>query len=479
MSECRSLERGISRVVSLDSAELATQDSFVMLLSMAMSTINRLTIQGYKSLANETSLELRPLTILAGANSGGKSSVMQPLLLLKQTLASPSDPGALEIAGPNVRFNRYDQMFFQCPGKGKAATTMKFGFSTDSTGTGGNVTLYYRLNGQNVDLEKQEMSFPAQGMKDSIRVFRAGKLGDEEIGSLPEPVRRMARDFNQRGERRLVFMNRLSRGFYDLVLADENDPSQAFNTMSLQFDRSIRQQLLNLIHVPGLRGNPERAYLLRKTSGPRFDGQFQDYVAGIVAGWGKKDERTARLGEALRQLGLTWKIETREVDATRVEMLVGRLREPRQGGAKDFVNIADVGFGVSQVLPALVALDVAIPGQIVHLEQPEIHLHPRAQQSLAKILADAAKRDARLVVETHSSILIRGVQTLVAKGELDPALVKLHWFTRNDTTGITHVDSADLDENGAFGMEWPEDFDDTYMQAEQDYLNAVEARAFA
>lgn len=58
---------------------------------MSVNTIERLTIQGYKSLTNEISLDLRPLTILAGANSGGKSSVMQPLLLLKQTLASPSD----------------------------------------------------------------------------------------------------------------------------------------------------------------------------------------------------------------------------------------------------------------------------------------------------------------------------------------------------------------------------------------------------
>ncbi|OYV02334.1 MAG: hypothetical protein CFE26_22245, partial [Verrucomicrobiales bacterium VVV1] len=189
----------------------------------------------------------------------------------------------------------------------------------------------------------------------------------------------MRDDFNKSDKSKFVFMNRQTRGFFDLVLVNEKDSAQSFNAMMVQFDRMIRQQLLNLIHVPGLRGNPERAYLLRKTSGPRFDGQFQDYVAGIVASWGKKDDRTARLGDSLKQLGLTWKIETREVDATRVEILVGRLREPRQGGAKDFVNIADVGFGVSQVLPALVALEVATPGQIVHLEQPEIHLHPRAQ----------------------------------------------------------------------------------------------------
>lgn len=446
---------------------------------MPTSTINRITIEGYKSLANETSLELRPLTILAGANSGGKSSVMQPMLLLKQTLASPSDPGVLEIAGPNVRFNRYDQMFFQCPGKGKSASSMTFGFSTSDTHFGSMVRLHYSLKDQVIDLAKQEINFWDRfSQAPALRVLHSGKLSDEDVATLPDPLKRMAEDMQPQDGRRFVFQNRLNRGFFDLVFADENDPTFSVNSMSLYYDRTVRQQLLNLIHVPGLRGNPERAYLLRKTSGPRFDGQFQDYVAGIVAAWGKKDDRTARLGEALRRLGLTWKIETREVDATRVEVRVGRLKEPARGGAKDVVNIADVGFGVSQVLPALVALDVAIPGQIVHLEQPEIHLHPRAQKALASILADAAKRDVQLVVETHSSILIRGIQTLVARGELDPNLVKLHWFTRDDSTGITSVDSADLDENGAFGMDWPEDFDDTYLRAEQDYLDAVEARMF-
>lgn len=140
------------------------------------------------------------------------------------------------------------------------------------------------------------------------------------------------------------------------------------------------------------------------------------------------------------------------------------------------MNIADVGLGVSQILPALVALMTASPNQLIHLEQPEIHLHPKAQKNLAKILGHAATSKRRLIVETHSSILIRGIQTLVAKGELDPKLVKLHWFTRNDETGATKVSSADLDENGAFGADWPEDFDDTYLESERDYLDAVEAR---
>ncbi|MGI9105730.1 MAG: AAA family ATPase, partial [Pyrinomonadaceae bacterium] len=56
--------------------------------------ITKITVAGYKSISREQSIEIRPLTILAGANSSGKSSMMQPLLLLKQTLEASYDPGA-------------------------------------------------------------------------------------------------------------------------------------------------------------------------------------------------------------------------------------------------------------------------------------------------------------------------------------------------------------------------------------------------
>ncbi len=135
------------------------------------------------------------------------------------------------------------------------------------------------------------------------------------------------------------------------------------------------------------------------------------------------------------------------------------------------MNIADVGFGVSQMLPVLVALLVARPGQLVYIEQPELHLHPQAQTALAPILAAASERGVKVVIETHSALLLRAVQTLVARSELPPARVKLHWFQRDDA-GMTAITSADLDENGAFGH-WPEDFDDVMLNAEAAYLDAV------
>ena len=92
------------------------------------------------------------------------------------------------------------------------------------------------------------------------------------------------------------------------------------------------------------------------------------------------------------------------------------------------------------------------------------------------MLADAAKRGVRVVAETHSSLLLLAVQTLVAEGDLPPELVKLHWFTRRED-GVTEVDSVDLDEAGAYG-DWAVDFDDVELKAHSRYLDAVDRLRF-
>jgi predicted ATPase len=111
---------------------------------------------------------------------------------------------------------------------------------------------------------------------------------------------------------------------------------------------------------------------------------------------------------------------------------------------------------------------------MVFLEQPEIHLHPRAQFALAEILADAANRGLLVVAETHSSILLQGIQTLVAEGKLSPDKVSLNWFKRSELDGTTEVVEGHFDKAGAFG-DWPEDFDEVSLKAEARYLDAAES----
>jgi predicted ATPase len=192
----------------------------------------------------------------------------------------------------------------------------------------------------------------------------------------------------------------------------------------------------------------------------------------VLARWSSDDDdRLVTVAEQLRELGLTWKVEARRLDDTRLELRVARTHEPQRGGTKDLVNVADVGFGVSQVLPVLVALLVAKPGDIVHIEQPEIHLHPAAQARLAQPLAAAAKRGVIVVAETHSPLLLRAVQQLVADGTLPARDVALHWF-RLDDTGATQVTTAELHPDGTYG-DWPEDFASTEMDLEIQLLAAM------
>jgi len=123
-------------------------------------------------------------------------------------------------------------------------------------------------------------------------------------------------------------------------------------------------------------------------------------------------------------------------------------------------------------------LILAHPKQLVHIEQPELHLHPKAQWKLAQLLADAANRGVRLVIETHSSLLLRGILTEVAKDKISNDKVILHWFERDKETGLSTVTPAKPDSAGRVG-DWPEDFGDVELGSDNEYLNAVEKKLFA
>lgn len=428
--------------------------------------ITAISVRGYKSLFDECRLEIRPLTILAGANSSGKSSVIQPLLLLKQTLEASYDPGPLLLNGPNVQFTSAEQLFSRVTEKNiidkftikltaDGETFLANTFKKDPKKGIELVEMEYR-EGKNTTVIRADMT--AQEVASAF-VSAMHKL-DKLIPGW-EPILKMLIEPNA-----LKIVRK--RCFLKFELPQGGEAFASFPSVLFEF------HIRKLIHVPGFRGNPERTYKTT-ASGPEFPGTFENYVASVVNYWQvSEDHRLRDLGNWLETLGLTWKVEAKPVDDTQVELHVGRLPRSARGGIRDMVSIADVGFGVSQILPVLVALLAAEPGQLVYLEQPEIHLHPRAQVALAQVLADAANRGVRVVAETHSSLLLLGVQSLVAEGKLSPDKLKLHWFKRRDD-GITEVTSADLDEAGAFGN-WPEDFADVALETESRYLDAAELR---
>jgi predicted ATPase len=79
------------------------------------------------------------------------------------------------------------------------------------------------------------------------------------------------------------------------------------------------------------------------------------------------------------------------------------------------------------------------------------------------------------VAETHSSLILLAVQTLVTEGVIDPGLVGLNWFLRDEKDGTTRIKTAEIDQAGRFG-DWPEDFHEVALEAENRYLSSAEDR---
>jgi predicted ATPase len=431
--------------------------------------ITRLVVGGFKSISEEQSVEIRPLTIFAGANSSGKSSAMQPLLLLKQTLEAPYDPGALLLNGPNVRFTLVDQMLSRVGGP--AVDGFHVGIEM---GANGILTTYFgRGKSKRIDIE--QMAHHSD--KKNYRLHKG--MPQKEIHAAIASIRDDldSKDFKVLdkllGMKDPQFILTRNRCFFALAIRSAKYPEIAGPFDPLYESELLRQYISKIIHLPGLRGSPERTYPVTAV-GREFPGTFEKYVASIIGQWqtDNNHSKLAQVNRDLARLGLAGGVRAEPIDDTQVELLVTRFS--RSNDTDDMVSIADVGLGISQTLPVIVALHVAEPGQLIYLEQPELHLHPRAQSAMAEVLADAALQGKRLVVETHSSLLLLGIQTLVAEGKLPPELVKLHWFKLRDD-GSTQIISADLDEAGAFG-DWPEDFAQVVMDSENRYLDAAEAK---
>ncbi|OGF64692.1 MAG: hypothetical protein A2Y62_14610 [Candidatus Fischerbacteria bacterium RBG_13_37_8] len=434
--------------------------------------VNRIcgiTVRGFKSICDEQHMEIKPLTVLAGANSSGKSSMMQPLLLLKQTLENAGDPGALLLDGPNVRFTKAEQVLSHECG---VACESEFSVRIELLNKRSLEFIFRRQVGKGFELTKM-----IYGEDEKMVVITAQMTHEEIIKIIPNQFNIAFKILNGPELKDHQWSISRERCFFKFVLRGSKDVKQKARFSLLQFSPIdiFIPFIKDVIHVPGLRGNPLRTYP-KTAGGPNFPGTFEFYVASIISQWQSNSGGTKlkNLSDALETMGLTWKVRAEPIDDTQVELKVGRLPRSKRGGAHDLVSIADVGFGVSQCLPVIVALLVARSDQLVYLEQPEIHLHPLAQRKLVNILCKEIKKGIVAVVETHSTLVLREIQTLIARGELSKEDVALHWLQRNEK-GKTTICTAELDDNGAYG-DWPDDFELIGLQSEQAYLDAVEKK---
>ncbi len=423
--------------------------------------ITGITVCGFKSLYTEKDLEIKPLTLLAGENNSGKSSIMQPILLMKQTLESKYDPGALLLNGPNVRFTKVNQLL-SYPGGRECGDSFYVGMKSGDR----SITAHFKKKEKIFIIKKADYS------DDEGPINLKPGMQHSEVAEIEHPViQDMLRTFEK--------IDKAAKGKGKSELSVEQDRCfltvvaniQGGHSLGLVYTgRLFQWEISRVIHVPAARGNPQRSYPVTGV-GPTYPGTFGEYVGGIIAYWQEEEkDKLKQLTKFLRTLGLTWTVKAKQIDATQIVLRVGQLKTSSKSAHE--VNIADAGFGLSQCMPVLVALLAADEGQMVYLEEPEIHLHPNAQFELAKVLAYAvSEKGVKVVVETHSSYLLLGLQTLIAKGELSSDLVSLNWFER-DELGETIIRKGSFDKIGRYG-EWPVKFDDILLKKQKEYYDAV------
>jgi predicted ATPase len=126
----------------------------------------------------------------------------------------------------------------------------------------------------------------------------------------------------------------------------------------------------------------------------------------------------------------------------------------------DFHRPVHVGFGLTQVLPLVVAALAGHPGDLLLIENPEVHLHPAGQALMGHFLAEVAASGVQVVVETHSDHVLNGIRRAVKGGVLPHDRTALHFF-RPRNGDLDQVVSPTLDRDGNIDM-WPDGFFDQF-----------------
>lgn len=367
--------------------------------------LKHLQLKNFKAWSDTGDVALKPVTMLLGTNSSGKSTLIQSLLLLKQTVQSPDRTIQLNLGGDELNdffnFGEFENVLKQ----GASPRHFEIQFSYERPGKDERINsgqfraVYGQAGSGAVAIQSMQLTTSVKDQDFSYRAERRDKGAYSLFVNQESQSRGAKRDFAP--ERSIA----LSAHAIQTLGTD----GALMEDLSL----AVRRELEGLIYLGPLRRKPERDYVWNKSKPGEIgiDGHKAIDVL-LASALLRSDDRNLTLDSVsgwLKKMKVADKLEVRQIGrSSRYEVVVH----------KDGVvaNLRDVGIGVSQVLPVLTVAFFAPEGSTVLLEEPEIHLHPLAQSMLAELFVDVSKkRKVQFIVETHSEHLFRRLQTLVAK----------------------------------------------------------------
>lgn len=405
--------------------------------------IKNLRIQNFKGWKDTGVIHMSPLTVFFGENSSGKSSIGQFLMMLKQSVES-SDRKAV---------------FFT----GNEDTAVDLGLPSDMIfDQDWNQAIIFSYNWTlEKEIRLEDVLHDKRFASKHINFEGKVKIADEksqalEVISFNYVFDTVGKEKIEIGLKKKEALGNVKKSYeltydnYDFVRSrgrvwDITSPVRFYgfpdeavayyqNANFLQNINLYHEKMFSGIYYLGpLRRQAKRLYNWNGSIPDSVGYLGQDAVQAILAA---EDENRminlkyrsprkpfqAIIAEMLQKMSLIEDFKIEKISARRQDYDV----KVRTKGSKNWVDIPDVGIGVSQVLPVIVELFYAPSGSVIIMEQPELHLHPNAQAGLADVMIAAIharekfeKRRIQLIIETHSEHFLRRLQRRMAEGSLE------------------------------------------------------------
>lgn len=413
-----------------------------------------LKLENFKIWRSTGPTRLAPITLLLGTNSSGKSSLIQSLLLIRQTVKGDDPNLDLNLGNPDADDSVTLGQFKDVLCRHGAASE-----STPATQVG------------------IEFRWSEDGLSENSTLFSArynkGPSGSAELAFL-----RLGKDGQG------FSVQRRKPGIYRLSLATKAKPlgqsadfrpqrSFAFSVSTLNkldtqgelikpIGPALLDELGRIIYLGPVRRLAQRDYVWAGRMPVHIGDDGAKAVDALIASGmarqaAKKRNQPAPAEAKLFEQTIHWLKDMKLADGLSIRALGNSARyELLIKNGEQASNLKDVGVGVSQVIPVIVAALFAQPGHIVIVEEPESHLHPLAQSKLAELLAQVSKeRNVQFIVETHSEHLFRRMQTLIAKQQITPKDAAMYFVERDGKAA--RMRPLELDDFGRV-KNWPEGF---------------------
>jgi predicted ATPase len=424
-------------------------------------------LENFKAWKKTGSIRTAKITGLFGANSSGKSSIIQSLLLLKQTAKATDRKQVLNFGSIDdyVRMGSFNDVIHNHDSNNK----LSFSIDWKSNDV---VSVKQYDDPKKVIFSSSELNYSSSistTAKDKLETQRISyKIGQDKFELSEKDAKGKPYELKVHSSTNFKFIRTPGRvwplpgptkcyGFPEQINAYYQNASFLFD-LELEFEKFLK----SLYYLGPLRDYPQRDY--RWNGGePEDVGQKGELSVGAILaarergaylspGYKRKRQTIdERIAHWLKELGLIDSFTVDRIGSSNLfEVKV------RKTSTSSEVLLPDVGFGVSQVLPVLALCFYAPENSTLIFEQPEIHLHPSVQAGLADVFIDVIKnRNMQIIFESHSEHLLLRLQRRIAEEQASNDDVALYFADSTPTNpGLKPLD-VDL-----FGniSNWPTDF---------------------